>query len=561
MEHALLELRETIARGEATLVLGQDYQPSLVTAILQEAAELGGLNPVPTSLPALHQILGPNALPALIRRWESKSPPLPLLELLSLPWAALLTTSTDPLILQALQGVGSMRSIVELGPSMVTSVDGLRSTRMLHVVRAFGSIAATGQDSAPTSPRELAQARKIRFPALLQDFSRLVGLQGHVVVEGLSERDWLDAAGIEALSLALSQLPPGRIWWFGYVPEAARSILQSHAHFEAQPFQDALQEWASSVPERRVLQEARERVFGVGERAFTIRQAGDQIVARFSAREWRDIGRVASVLDDETMSELVARGTPVSRAEVIGYLRRAHGGIPDWAGPARGLVVEREAVSDLVAAVRDFLVAPKHSILSASSEDHASRASRVPFLLSGPPASGKTMGLILAAWRLRYEFGLSVLWVLRGMSGPEVGGLERVCRLFEERGARWNVLILDSGEPEEYQRIKRSLEAAGRRILILGAESRAGQPLDGSLGRGLRRFPLSITMSGPEPTRVVDFLKVAHIDPGPSSGATRDFVLALSKAIPEIQFGATPALVEEYERVITKTGAHPALSR
>jgi hypothetical protein len=549
-EDPLASLKAAVGRGEALLLLGQDYSPEVVDQVLVDAKELFGGGKAWTSLPEIYTSIGSdeNTRGAVATLFENQQPPLALLELASMPWMAVVTSAVDPLISRALLSVGSQRRIVELGPTQLSSVSASRGRHMLYLIRAFGvSEMAGGSSSIPTSTPALAEARLIRLPTVIAAIPRLVGLHGYVALEGISQRDWLDEQGLTALCVTLSSLPPGRVFWFGPASDQVRASLRGTARFEERSLQSRLHEWEKDESTRNSLRQSRELVFGIGERVVTLEQNGRATQIRLTAPEWRSISRIGSLLEDSTVLELQAQERAL-KTDLVAYLRRSRAGVPDWSGPARGLIFERAQVRNLIEAVRAFIGERKASILDQGEESRGAR--RVPYLLSGPPASGKTMGLLQAAWTLRARCRLCAIWLLPGVSGLDTIAIEHVCRLLESKGARWIVLFLDAAEPEEYFRLKRRLEADGRKVLVVGAESHLHGPRDDEPLGEFRRFSIAQLMSPQEMTDLGSYLARHEIQLPPSAVGSPDFLRSLSAAVPEAQLGALPSLVDEYEQVL-----------
>lgn len=539
-------LRAALLDGEGVLILGQDHSPDVVDRVLSDAGALFGARSW-TSIPGVCTSIGGDdaARHLLASLFEKQQPPVSLLELSSLPWTSVVTTAVDPLVSQALLNVGSQRRVIELAATQLSNLSGGRSPQVLHLIRAFGVLEGTGVSSPPTSSLALAEARMIRLPAVLAALPRIVGLHGMVVIEGITPRDWLDEQGLTALTVSLSLLPSGRVFWFGPAPESVRTALTGRAVFYSIPFQEQLRRWTRDETLQAGLRRARDRVFGIGEHVITVVQDGRKTPIALNATEWRAIGRIGSLLDDVAVSELLALG-PGNRNDLVAYLRRSHAGVPDWKGPARGLIFEREQTAQLIKAVLEFLGQPKGSVLESGEEARGAR--RLPFIVGGPPAVGKTMALLHTAWTLRAAHNICVVWLVRGVAGIDLVAVERLCRLLESRGAAWTVLVLDSGDPEEYLRLKRRLESEGRRIVVIGAVSSPEQSEQSPDTPGdLRWFGLRYGMNTSEKTSLTSFLEGHRIDGRPESD---DFLSLLAGSIPETEFGALPSLLQEYEGIL-----------
>lgn len=559
-EESLRLLRRAVSRGEALLFLGQDHNPGLIDDVLRDARVLLRRDTPWESLPELYAAIGLDhgARTTVASLFARKETDVSLLEVASLPWMAVIASAVDPLVSRAFLNVGSQRRLVELGPTEVSGISAGRAGQILQLIRAFGTTDASGGPLVvPASAEALAEARLLRVPAIATTLPRLLGVHGRVVVTGVTNRDWLNDQALAPLLLVLSSLPSGTVHWFGQAPDAVSRALSGKAIFFPEPFDRFLLESTKNEVFAKDVKSARARVFGIGERIVTLDQWGETLTIRFTASEWRSITAVASMIDDPGIAEFAAQ-PPATRHDLIGFLRRSHAGVPDWAGPARGLIFERARVRQLIRAAEDFVAKPKASVLDSTGEGRGAR--RVPFILAGPPASGKTMGLMHAAWVLRTHSRLCVLWLFRRALGPDIVAIERVCRLLEAKGVGWTVLCLDSPDPEEHERLKRRLESEGRRILVLGTESRVERApeADGQPGlHDVHRFRIGSELLEGEELALREFLR--RFDLLPKHSAQSDFLRLLADAIPETQFGAFPSLLEEYERLLEE--AKQAVSR
>jgi len=546
-------LTHAVARGEVLLILGQDHSPAMVDQVLLDAKAIYATGASWGSLAEVCAAVGSDhaARTTIASLFAGKEPDLALLELASLPWMSVVTSAIDPLVSRAFLNAGSQRRLVELGPTQISGIFSGRATQVLQLVRAFGTTESDDEALAiPTSAAALSAARLLRFPAVAAALPRLVGVRGRVVVTGVTGRDWLDEQALAPLLLVLSSLPSGTVYWFGPAPQSVHFALSDKAQFFLEPFDRVLFDWTKNDSFRAELTTARTRVFGVGERVATFAQRGQTQTVRFTASEWRSISAVGSIIDDSALSELAGQPLP-TRRDLIGFLRKSHAGVPDWSWPARTLIFERAAVRELINAAEDFVAKPKVSVLDPTREGAGVR--RIPFLLSGPPASGKTTGLIHAAWMLRKDSRLCVLWLFRRFPGPDIVAIERVCRMLEAKGVGWTIICFDSPDPDEYGRMKRRLESEGRRVLILGTESRSDHAKDEgdpAMSRDVRRFPLRSALSSGEESSVRAFMRRFGLELGQQ--VRPDFLHILATVIPETQFGAFPSLLEEYERVLAE---------
>lgn len=537
----LPELCQAIVGRKATLVLGQNHSPDLVSQILRAVTAITAGAHSATEIPKVfvHQEEAGVSYETATKLLTDADPDIALIELMSLPWTSIVTSAVDNVFMSGIRSAGSMRRVVELGPEQTSVVANVHSAGTVHVIRCFGSVGGGAHLDIPRSAQALMYARALKWPSVLSQLHRFVGLGGVVVVAGFTENDWVDEQGIIALASTLQLLPPGRCFWFGWSPVLVRTHFAGHIQFEEQPFTMLLRSWAVDNDTARSLQIARESVFGQDERLVTVRAGASSTCLRFTAREWRSIGQVVDVVDDHTLAKLHLQN-PSERKGVRSYLRESHAGVPNWMGPAAGYIFERRSVSELIETVVRFLAGRKESI-------HSARGRPEPFLLCGPPATGKTLGLLLASWRLRSKFGLCVMWLLRGAAGADFKAVEQVVRLFEEKGAGWTVLVADDPEPTACARLQAFLASAGRRAIIIGSESTREEFSVSPDGR--RRFPLHYTMTSEEAVNLTVYFKL-HGIAAATDIKSNNFLQALTQAIPEVRFGAIIPLLDEYERVL-----------
>lgn len=527
-----------ISEGRACLLLGQDHTEGLVENVIREASNLASVSIA--SLKEGLSRLDAATLTASMAEFTATRH-VPLVELASLPWTSVVSTAVDRAFLDALAAAGTTRRLVEAPAERIGLTSGAHSPATLHLFHALGRAGASG-DLAPPRRDTLQGKLLLKLPQALDALPQLLGTRGVLVVEGMSASAWLDDVSWAVLGQVLRKIPAGRVFWFGWAPPSLRTELTDQVSFEDQRLTNVLSAWASDDELSEHLAAGRETVFGVDDHVVTVGTGKDRKRVRFSAKDWRELRRVGSVLDDAELDDLSASAAHGIRGGLAGFAGRAHVGVPDWSAPAHGFCFPRDATDDMVDAVASFLAQPKQSVRDARGGGPMRR----PLFLSGPPAIGKSVGLLHVAWRLRSEHHAFVLWLLPGLSGLESTQIERVVRMAESRGIPWTVLATDGALPEECARVLDKLLADGRRVVLLGTETAfvdSGEP-----ARGYTRYPISLTLSPDEAGRWSGFL-AQHGLVDPSSGG-RDFLSRLCTVLPEAGYGSTAALLQEYERVI-----------
>ncbi len=529
-----------ISEGRACLLLGQDHTEGLVENVVREASNLATTRF--TSLREALSRLDASTLTASMAEFTATRH-VPLVELASLPWTSVVSTAIDRGFLDALNAAGRSRRLVESAAERIALTAGAHSPATLHLFHVFGRAGLSG-DLAPPGLDTLSEKLLLKLPKAFDALPQLLGTRGALVVEGMSSDAWLDDVSWAVLGQVLRKIPAGMVYWFGWAPPSLRNDLDGLVFFEDQRLTSALADWAFDDELFGHLAVGRKAVFGVDDHTVTVAVGNDPKTVRFSAKDWREIQRVGSVIDDAELDELRTSGSERQKGGLAGFVARAHVGIPDWGAAACGYCFPRDVTTSLVDDVAGFIASPKQSLRT----QRGGGPMRRPLMLSGPPAIGKSVCLLEVAWRLRSDHRSFVLWLLPGLSGIDSTQLERVVRMAESRGIPWTVLVADGLLPEEYVRVLNKLLADGRRLVLVGTETAFVD--DGELDRRYTRYPISLTFSPEESIRWDSFL-ARHdlVDPG---GGGRDFLSRLNKVLPEVGYGSTAALLQEYERVIQK---------
>ncbi|MCA1708168.1 MAG: ATP-binding protein [Actinobacteria bacterium] len=193
----------------------------------------------------------------------------------------------------------------------------------------------------------------------------------------------------------------------------------------------------SGTQEADQLNQARSRLIKPGARTLRATSArGTSAVLQLAPEEWRNVSQVGLVLDDEAVAPREAIGLEEARDAFRTFLRRPQH-LPDFDGVARGFIFEREVAPLILARVESGLTSlgSVHDVAgTASGEAQAYRSSRLPILLTGPPACGKSRLLHWLAYNLRVK-GHVILYVLTPAGRIHFESVERACRILEAKGA------------------------------------------------------------------------------------------------------------------------------
>lgn len=532
------DLVGAISEGRACLLLGQDHTEGLVGSVTTEASSLAS-TPVASLREALSAVDAATLTASMAEYLATRH--IPLIELASLPWSSVVSMAVDRGFLDALATASTTRRLVEISAERIALTSGAHSPATLHLFQALGRVGASG-DMAPPDAHSLPEKLLLKLPRALDALPQLLGTRGVLVVEGMAANAWLDNVSWAALGQVLRKIPTGRTFWFGWAPSSLREALAEDVNFVSERFTNTIAAWASDVDLSARLAAGRKSVFGVDDHIVTVGVGKGRKSVRFSAKDWSEIRHVGSAIDDAELYQLDALESDEPAGGLAGFAGRAHIGVPDWAAAARGYCFRRDATDSLADAVVEYLSSPKRSLLDPTGGGQMRR----PLFLSGPPATGKSVGMLRVAWELRRTHRLFVLWLLPGLSGLDPVQVERICRMAETRGLPWTVLVVDGALPEECMRLLDKMLSDGRRVILLGTETAFVG--DDEPAHGYRRFPIDMTLSPGENSEWSGFLtKHGLHDPGAGG---RDFLSRLSAVLPEVGYGSTAALLEEYERVI-----------
>ena len=520
-------------------MLGQDHTEGLVERVTTEASSLAS-TPVASLREALSVVDAATLTASMAEYLATRH--VPLIELASLPWSSVVSTAVDPGFLDALAAASTTRRLVEVPAERIPLTPGAHSPATLHLFQALGRVGASGDMAAPNE-QSLPERLLLKLPRALDALPQLLGTRGVLVVEGMAANAWLDNVSWAVLGQVLRKIPAGRTFWFGWAPSSVRDALAEDVNFVSERFTSTIAAWASDTELSAHLAAGRKSVFGVDDHVVTVGVGRGRKSVRFSAKDWREIRHVGSAIDDAELDQLNALESDEPAGGLAGFVGRAHIGVPDWAAAARGYCFRRDATDSLANAVVKYLSSPKRSLLDPGGGGQMRR----PLFLSGPPATGKSVGMLRVAWELRRTHRLFVLWLLPGLSGLDPVQVERICRMGEIRGLPWTV------PRRRRPRFPKSAGTYSTRCYLTAGASSFSAPKPRSLKKinrptGTGRFPIDMTLSPREASEWSDFLaKHGLHDPGAGG---RDFLSRLSTVLPEVGYGSTAALLQEYERVI-----------
>lgn len=570
MTGAEQELLEGLAGGNAVLILGQDHSAGLSAEQGRDIAALLGNAPGESTQEQLVNLTEPAKLHT-IRPAFARNPTDDLLLTAGNPWAMVLTSAVDPVVIQALQQTGGVGRRIRVLYAGEFATLGRSQPSNPTVVRLYGSVDEVEPRRLPPLTRaDLLRRQRLEVVGIMSELPRLVGPRGLLICAGISDQDWIS---LQDLALACVDLPPGRVHWFPAFDNPAdvtqvSSLLPDQLVVWEEPFPTTLESLAGQ-PEAEVLEGARVDIFQPVARTISLRRAdGRATQIRLSPEELRTLARFSNVLYDGVDDPYDFTDRSERRQAFRDFLHRVQR-LPDWRGVSSGFLFEREVASEAADQLDRELrnLGSIHAASNGGSGNVRIRASRLPYLIEGPPASGKTRLLHWLAVELRRR-GHPVVFALPGSGRIYFEQLARACAILETKTIELKspqpiALVIDGLDADEYSSLSEFLASVGRNVLVLGTRNRLASP---DLAVGVREdvpptagdpafkgIPISSFLTPEEIGRFNEYLKAQGFDelavPAQRLN-TNYFLLFLYRLLPDARGNIQLAISEEYERLL-----------
>ncbi len=560
-DHSEKAFIATLAAGRAVLLLGQRYSPTFSAAIVADLAAALSSSRAPSLPLQLLDRVQPEDLMNVRRALGLHSPPDDLVELASQPWSSAIMSAVDTIATEAFRRAAPTgRRLRLVFPSQISGRIVKSTPDALTIIRLFGSLDEQEERYLPPLTRlALKQRRRFEVAAVLHQLPSIVGPHGCLVVVGVTSDDWLDLGD---LALACAQLPSGSVHWFddGGAPEelaVAGDVVVVHRRTVA----DVIARHAKS-PEVDGLERARVHISGPKAHTLTIGPPGGTAsVLHFTPEEWRNIGRVGSLLDDEILRPPKPLSPDELREAFRGFLRHRQY-VPDWEGIARGFLFQRDQGPLVVNEVERAIgrLGSVHAATTSGSPTGETSSSRLPVLLAGPPASGKSRLLQWLAFQLRLR-GHVVFYLVSASGRLHFESVERVCRVLESKGAPVVLIFADGLDETSYGQLSEHLASSGRNAVVLGTRNSIkplGEPPDDPRKQQgfiqFREIGLAPRLTVPELQRFGGYLAkhgFADVVPQLSQMADRYFLLLLYRLLPDARGNIHLSLTSEYDRLLS----------
>jgi len=449
--------------GRAILYAGQDLEPGtseLLALALNEATRCNGEISLADQCATLSDAAPLNeAVKALGRRGSSMA----LKSVADVPWAAVFTSAIDDSLSTELgrQGSDARRlrhfAVDERVPAFFPRQNDVLS--VLHLMHLADAGTVTG---VPAYGRHWTKAQRLLIPGILRNLPEAIGPAHILCIAGISATD---PVKFELVAAMAADLDPDNVYWFispsDGLDHNAILDLAPKIHIIDSDLSSALSSSATIIAQ---IADAKRTVLESGDLTVTVGATPHQRVISFRAAELREFRRHLIVLPD--IPEASAPIDELKRSrEFINFLSENRQ-TPSWRGISEGYVFERDSYNTLLRAVLDRV-----GVIAGSGPRPRGRGSETgPIVISGPPASGRTMGLLWLGYRLRRR-GIFTVQILPSGGMVDNGAIEQIIRLAEARGASATAIILDRTDRRIAENLDRHLRSAGRRTIVIASSA------------------------------------------------------------------------------------------
>ncbi len=428
-----------------------------------------GLSPNATLPEACSNASDAKAIAEALKSTHIGGTPSTIRRVAEVPWAAVFTSALDDelsseLAAQDAQGRRLRHLCVdeELPAFFPRRNDVLT---VLHLTHLANEQTSTG---VPIYGRHWARAQRLLIPGVFRNLPQAAGPAHLVCIAGIGNNDPIDASLIADF---VNELDPENVYWFispsDRLDIAALRKLAPNINFIESDLASALELYAQNAPERTHLAALKRQVLELEDLVVTVRSAGEQRALTFRAAELREFRRHLVILPD-LQAQAPAPELSRRKREFMSFLS-TNRQTPDqqaWQGIAAGFAFQRDAYGTLL-----DLVLERLAVLSGLRPRRLSdkrRGDNAPIFLAGPPASGRTVGLLWLGYHLRRS-GAFVVQLLPSGGMVDNAAVEQILRLGESRGAPASVVLLDRTDRRIAANLDRHLRSAGRRALVIAS--------------------------------------------------------------------------------------------
>ena len=536
--------------GRAVLYAGQDIEPGIGERLIQALRRFIRRD-ADRSLPDICSSLpDPNPLKEAAKAVGAGGSSASVRHIAEIPWAAVFTSAIDDVLSAELAHQNSegrrLRHLAvdERMPAFFPRQNDVLS--VLHLMHLADAQTTTG---LPVYGRHWTRAQRLLIPGVLRSLPEAIGPAHILCVAGVTASDPI---AFDLVAAMAADLDPDNVYWFKSSSDGidCDSILAlaPNIHIIDQDLPSVL---ASSETVATRIAEAKRTVLETEDLAITVGPASNQRVLTFRAAELREFRRHMTILPD--FGEGAPPHDPVKRKqEFVDFLSHSRQ-TPAWHGIREGYVFERDAYGALLKSALDRV-----NVVSGFGSRSHGYVEAGPILLSGPPAAGRTIGLLWLGYHLRRR-GVFTVQLLPAGGMVDNGAVEQIIRLAESRGAICTVIILDRTDRRVAENLDKHLRSAGRRTIVVASSAPALRWHQGGTGEQLdeeetfrgKEITLEHALSSTEMDRFRAY--IATNSPSTSSDLllallTSDPTLfaVLYRLIPDTRENIRGVLVDEY---------------
>jgi len=453
--------------GRAVLLCGQDLEPGTCERISETLAANWNRDPKATLADACANLSDPAPLIAAARSVAVAGPGPGIRRVAEVPWAAVFTSAIDDALSAELARQDSQGRrlrhlcVDEKMPAFFPRQNDVLT--VMHLMHLADGQTATG---SPVYGRHWGRAQRLLVPGILRDMPQAIGPAHVLCIAGISITDPID---IDLVADMTGELDPDNVYWF-VAPsdhlevEEIRKIAPKIHVLES----DLPTAIASSLSSEADLASLKQKVLELEDLAVTVHAGDTQRVLTFRATELREFRRHLTILPD------LAEKTPPPdssqhKQEFVSFLSQNRQ-TPDWRGITQGYAFERGGYRTLLEAVLQRV----DVIIGSASRFQSDRRHRESpsIFLAGPPASGRTVGLLWLGYQLRQR-RIFVVQLLPSGGMVDNAAVEQIIRLAEARGATATVILLDRADRRVADNLDKHLRSAGRRTIVVAASAPA----------------------------------------------------------------------------------------
>lgn len=462
----LARLFQQAFSGRAILLAGQVLEPEADQQLRRALADQAKLSPELPLAELCGRFSDPASITAAANTIAKAGPSSALRSVADVPWAAVFSSALDDRLSTQLAEQNSegrrLRHLCvdeELPAFFPRRNDVLTVLHLSHV--AHGQT-ATG---LPLYGRHVGRAQRLLIPGILRLLPQAVGPAHMLCIAGIGQTDLID---VSVIADFVSDLDPDNVYWF-IAPADGLDVgelkrLLPNIHFIESELSAALETYLASAENTRSATLLKQQVLEANDLLITVATPDATRVLTFRASELREFRRHLVIVPDFAPAVAPVDG-PRRRQDFIAFLS-TNRQTPDWTGLSEGFVFERNSYKRLL----ELTLARVAVMQGPGSRQHVERRGEqsVPIFLAGPPASGRTIGLLWLGYQLRRK-GVFVVHLLPSGGMVDNGAVEQILRLAEGRGAPAIVVLLDRADRRAAENLDRHLRSAGRRTVVVAS--------------------------------------------------------------------------------------------